>query len=107
MESSDPWTLRFSISYKPAASFQPTPFEFRVNGKTVALRIVGGLLGQWACWTKRAVEHLQQIRDIQARQAPVPLELLIEGAQLTHANQAIFDADHNFKGCIPGILHVL
>jgi dihydrodipicolinate synthase/N-acetylneuraminate lyase len=84
-----------------------TSFEFRVNGKTVALRIVGGLLGQWACWTKRAVEHLQQIRDIQTRQAPVPTELLTLGAQLTHANQAIFDADHDFKGCIPGILHVL
>jgi dihydrodipicolinate synthase/N-acetylneuraminate lyase len=84
-----------------------TSFEFRVSGKTVALRIVGGLLGQWACWTKRAVEHLEQIRDLQARQAPVPAELLTEGAQLTHANQAIFDADNDFKGCIPGILHVL
>ncbi len=82
-------------------------FEFPVNGKTVTLRFAGGLLGQWACWTKRAVEHLQQIKEIQARQAPVPAELLTLGAQLTRANQAIFDADHNFAGCIPGILHVL
>lgn len=84
-----------------------TSYEFRVNGQTVALKIVGGLLGQWACWTKRAVEHLEQIRDLQARQAPIPAALLTEGAQLTHANQAIFDADNDFRGCIPGILHVL
>jgi dihydrodipicolinate synthase/N-acetylneuraminate lyase len=84
-----------------------TSFEFPVNGKTVTLRFVGGLLGQWACWTKRAVEHLQRFRDIRARQAPVPAELLTLAAQLTRANQAIFDADHDFKGCIPGILYVL
>jgi len=84
-----------------------TSFEFPVSGRTVTLRIVGGLLGQWACWTQRAVEHLQQIKDIQARQAPVPAELLTLGAQLTRANQAIFDADNDFRGCIPGILHVL
>ena len=29
-----------------------TRYEFTVEGKTVPLRIVGGLLGQWACWTK-------------------------------------------------------
>lgn len=82
-------------------------FAFPVAGKTVTLQFVGGLLGQWACWTKPAVELLQQIRDLHAQKAPAPLELLTLGAQLTHANQAIFDADNAFKGCIPGIHYVL
>ena len=33
-----------------------TPFRFRVDGQTVERRIVGGLLGHWAVWTKKAVE---------------------------------------------------
>ena len=34
-------------------------------------------------------------------------ELLREGAALTDANGAIFDAVHRFAGCIPGIHEVL
>src|SRR5437868_7306247 len=33
-----------------------TPYRFEVNGRQVERRIVGGLLGHWAVWTKRAVE---------------------------------------------------
>ena len=35
------------------------------------------------------------------------MELLREGAALTEANAAIFDAAHGFAGCIPGIHEVL
>jgi dihydrodipicolinate synthase/N-acetylneuraminate lyase len=84
-----------------------TSYCFNVAGRTVRLRMAGGLLGQWACWTRNAVHILQQIQAIHRQNAPVPPQLLTLAAQLTLANKAIFDADHNFAGCIPGILHVL
>lgn len=84
-----------------------TTYCFEVSGRTVSLRMVGGLLGQWACWTERAVATLARIQEIHARRLPIPIDLLTLAGQLTLANQAIFDADHRFKGCIPGISHVL
>ncbi len=84
-----------------------TRFTFRTRQGEVPLHIVGGLLGQWACWTRRAVEHLTTIKDLRRTQGPVPMELLTLAAQMTLANKAIFDADNAFAGCIPGISHVL
>lgn len=84
-----------------------TQNEFNVNGRPVSLRIVGGLLGQWACWTKRAVEYLTHIKSIRESNTPVPQQMLILANQLTLANKAIFDADNHFAGCIPGISYVL
>lgn len=84
-----------------------TPYQFNVNGRPVSLRIVGGLLGQWACWTKRAVEQLARIKKIRQAQKPIAPDLLALAAQMTLANKAIFDADNNFAGCIPGISYVL
>jgi hypothetical protein len=84
-----------------------TPHVFRTERGEVSLQITGGLLGQWACWTKRAVETLETIKEIRRRGAPVSRELLVRAGQLTLANQAIFDADNSFTGCIPGISYVL
>ena len=84
-----------------------TRYEFNINGRPVSLRIVGGLLGQWACWTKRAVEYLARIKSIRASNTPVPQQMLTLANQLTLANKAIFDADNHFAGCIPGISYVL
>jgi hypothetical protein len=70
------------------------------------LRIVGGLLGQWACWTRRAVELLEQCKQVR-RAETVPFELLTCAEQLTDANAALFDAAHGFAGCIAGIHEVL
>jgi hypothetical protein len=84
-----------------------TPYVFRTEQGDVPLRIVGGLLGQWACWTKRAVETLDLIKQVRRGGGPVPPELLTLAAQLTLANKAIFDADNDFAGCIPGISYVL
>nr|WP_309688984.1 dihydrodipicolinate synthase family protein [Armatimonas sp.] len=67
-------------------------------------RIVGGLLGHWACWTKSAVELLQ---TCQAVTDTVPAELLATGVAVTDMNAAIFDATHGFHGCIAGIHYVL
>jgi len=69
-------------------------------------RIVGGLLGQWAVWTRRAVEMLAAIRRTRAASAPAA-PWLATAAALTDANGAIFDAAHGFAGCIPGIHEVL
>ena len=84
-----------------------TPYEFNVNGRAVSLQIVGGLLGQWACWTKRAVQQLARIKTIRRTQATIPPDLLALAGQMTLANKAIFDAENNFAGCIPGISYVL
>ena len=69
-------------------------------------RMVGGLLGQWAMWTHRAVEVLAECHAATAS-GTVPLQLLQTAAQLTDANGAIFDAAHRYAGCIPGIHEVL
>ena len=84
-----------------------TRYEFNVDGRKVTLQIVGGLLGQWACWTKRAVEYLARIKEICKSKMKVPQEILTLASQLTLANKVIFDADNHFTGCIPGILYVL
>jgi dihydrodipicolinate synthase/N-acetylneuraminate lyase len=84
-----------------------TPHVFRTEAGETSLRIVGGLLGQWACWTKHAVENLEAIKEIRRTGSLVPQEMLTMAAQLTLANKAIFDADNAFAGCIPGISYVL
>jgi len=84
-----------------------TRHEFNIGGRPVSLRIVGGLLGQWACWTKKAVEHLVRIKAIRENNTPVPQDLLTLAGQLTLANKAIFDAENQFRGCISGISYVL
>jgi len=84
-----------------------TSYVFRAGGQERRLRIVGGLLGQWACWTKRAAENLEAVHKIHGAGGPVPPEMLMLAAQLTLANKAIFDADNSFAGCIPGISYVL
>lgn len=67
-------------------------------------RIVGGLLGHWACWTKSAVSLLIAC---QAVKQSVPTVFLQEGVCVTDMNAAIFDAANAFHGCIAGIHYVL
>ncbi|MDH7515531.1 MAG: dihydrodipicolinate synthase family protein, partial [Bacteroidota bacterium] len=71
------------------------------------IRFSGGLLGQWAVWTKKAVELLERIKQARDREPASIPALLAEGARLTDANGAIFDAANGFAGCIPGIHEVL
>jgi hypothetical protein len=75
------------------------------NG-SVRLRIVGGLLGHWAYWTKTAVEIFNQCRDLRGEHQ-IPAELLTLATQITDANAAIFDAAHRFSGVIPGVNEIL
>jgi len=69
---------------------------------------VGGLLGQWAVWTRNAVTWLDEIRAWHTSNADaMPSEWLSRGAALTMANAVIFDAANSYTGCLPGILEVL
>src|SRR5438874_3853458 len=77
-----------------------TDFDF--GGERI--RFAGGLLGQWAVWTKTAVCQLERVKR---RSGLHLLELLRLAQQLTDANAALFDPAHNFRGCIPGIHEIL
>jgi len=92
-----------------------TPFSAKRGGTLVSRWIDGGLLGQWAVWTRAAVQMLERVKrarasavaDARAQPDECYPELLREGVALTDANAAIFDAAHAFAGCIPGIHEIL
>jgi dihydrodipicolinate synthase/N-acetylneuraminate lyase len=83
-----------------------TPFRFSNDGGTTELRIVGGLLGHWAVWTKGAVALLEECHRAVAG-GDAPMALLRTAAEVTDANAAFFDAANGFAGCIAGINEVL
>jgi dihydrodipicolinate synthase/N-acetylneuraminate lyase len=83
-----------------------TPFRFAIDGRVVERRIVGGLLGHWAVWTRGAVSLLDECRAA-SRAEQIPALLLRRGIEVTDANAAFFDAAHGFAGCIAGIQEVL
>jgi len=66
------------------------------------LRFVGGLLGQWAVWTRRAVETLEGIHH-----DPGSPQWRVLAGELTAANAAIFDVAHRFRGSIAGVHEIL
>ena len=77
-----------------------------VGGERKTRTFDGGLLGQWAVWTRSAVALLERCKAARAART-VDESLSREGAALTDANAAIFDARNSFAGCIPGIHEVL
>ena len=83
-----------------------TTFRLVRNGAAVERRIVGGLLGHWAVWTRGAVALLGECHAA-ATAEQVPAALLARGVEVTDANSAFFDAAHGFAGCIAGIQEVL
>jgi dihydrodipicolinate synthase/N-acetylneuraminate lyase len=74
--------------------------EFHLDGQK--LRIKGGLLGHYACWTQASAKLYQRIRT-----GEISAELLTIAEEVTDMNAAIFDVKHNFHGCIAGIHEVL
>lgn len=84
-----------------------TTYEVQTPGGLVRKDIVGGLLGHWAVWTSKAVDLLQRVHALKARNGDVRSEWLTENICITDANAAFFDAQNNFKGCIAGIHEVL
>jgi hypothetical protein len=83
-----------------------TTFRFERDGVIVERRIVGGLLGHWAVWTRGAVALLNECH-VAGDAEQVPAALLGRGVEVTDANSAFFDAAHGFAGCIAGIQEVL
>jgi dihydrodipicolinate synthase/N-acetylneuraminate lyase len=79
--------------------------SFDFDGARV--RIVGGLLGQWAVWTRNAVLLLEKMKQATAAGAPIPPEFFPLAHRITDANAALFDPAHQFHGCIPGIHEIL
>jgi dihydrodipicolinate synthase/N-acetylneuraminate lyase len=97
--------------------FRVAPTGSAQQQTTPPVRFVGGLLGHWSVWTRRAVELLDSIRACRqqgsegngpsvSRSAP-SMEMLTLGTQVTDANAAFFDATHDFAGCVAGLHEVL
>jgi dihydrodipicolinate synthase/N-acetylneuraminate lyase len=84
-----------------------TPFRFDVGGEKRERRIVGGLLGHWAVWTRKAVELLEECHSLATPDGDVPVDMLRLNNETTDANAAIFDAANGFAGCTAGIHEVL
>jgi len=84
-----------------------TPYRFPVNGMTIEKRFVGGLLGHWSVWTKKAVGLLEEIKLCIANNYSGVEKILAKGIEVTDMNAVLFDAKNSFKGCIPGIHEVL
>jgi hypothetical protein len=84
-----------------------TPFRFQADGKQKEMRIVGGLLGHWAVWTRPAVELLANCHALTRAEKAVPQSLLRKSVEITDCNAAFFDAANQFAGCIAGLHEVL
>ena len=84
-----------------------TTYRFERDGKIIEKEFVGGLLGHWAVWTRKAVELLEEIKRCKTNGRATVSGLLTRGVEVTDMNAAIFDPAHNFHGCIPGIHEVL
>lgn len=80
-----------------------TPHRFGGQEK----RIVGGLLGHWSVWTRRAVELHERCRKLSESGQPIPAEMLQLAVEVTDSNAAFFDAANGFAGCIAGLHEVL
>jgi hypothetical protein len=84
-----------------------TPYRVRTSDGIVERRIVGGLLGHWSVWTRRAVEMLARCRAAAVSGAAIDPDLPALAVEVTDANAAFFDAANAFRGCIAGLHEVL
>ena len=78
--------------------------EYRINGQT--LRFAGGLLGQWAVGTQRAVTLLDMTKHWRA-DGFIPSDAMVLAGEVTDTNAALFDPKNGFAGCIAGIHEIL
>lgn len=82
-----------------------TEYSIKIGEKIIKKRIVGGLLGHWAVWTKSAVQLLIDVQngifDNDTQKA------LARAVEITDSNAAFFDSANNFAGCITGLHEVL
>jgi dihydrodipicolinate synthase/N-acetylneuraminate lyase len=83
-----------------------TPFVFGADGQRRELRIVGGLLGHWAVWTRSAVQLLEECHATSSS-ADISVDILRKSVEVTDSNAAFFDVVNQFAGCIAGLHEVL
>jgi dihydrodipicolinate synthase/N-acetylneuraminate lyase len=84
-----------------------TPYELETANGPATIRLVGGLLGQFAVWTKIAVELLNDAKAATDGDTAALARVMRADGQLTDANAALFDVANNFHGCIAGINEIL
>ncbi|CAG1769802.1 hypothetical protein BAC2_00589 [uncultured bacterium] len=84
-----------------------TPYRLRVGEGEVERRMVGGLLGHWAVWTRAAAADHAECLRLARSGAPIPAEWLRRSVEVTDANAAFFDAANGYAGCIAGLHEVL
>ena len=81
-------------------------YRFEVDGKVYEKRFIGGLLGHWSVWTKKAVELFEKCKALHGAEE-IPAEILKLANEVTDTNAAFFDTANGFKGCIAGLHEVL
>jgi dihydrodipicolinate synthase/N-acetylneuraminate lyase len=84
-----------------------TPYELESGSGRTTIRFVGGLLGQFAVWTRAAVDLLNDAKAATRGDAVALSRVMRADGQLTDANAALFDVANNFHGCIAGINEIL
>lgn len=80
-------------------------YEISVGNNVIKKRIVGGLLGHWAVWTRTAVKLLEDIQS--GKYDGYTRKAILLANQITDSNAAFFDSANNFAGCIVGLHEVL
>ncbi|MBO5315805.1 MAG: dihydrodipicolinate synthase family protein [Clostridia bacterium] len=83
-----------------------TTYRFEIDGKTYEKGFIGGLLGHWSVWTKKAVELFEKCKAVR-EMSEIPAEILTLAAEVTDTNAVFFDTANDFKGCIAGLHEVL
>ena len=96
-----------AIVFDLLADFGTAPGHAGPGSAAQRVRFAGGLLGQWAVWTWRAVELLEAVKECRRNAGEEAVDLLALGQRLTDANGALFDVRGNFAGCIAGVNEVL
>ena len=81
-------------------------YKFEQDGKVYEKSFVGGLLGHWSVWTKKAVEIFERCKAVRGMDA-IPADMLVLANEVTDTNAAFFDTANGFKGCIAGLHEVL
>lgn len=84
-----------------------SPYRLATANGPLTLRFVGGLLGQFAVWTRVAAILVESAHAAADGDGAALDRLVRLDGQLTDANAALFDVAHGFAGCIAGINEVL
>ncbi len=80
-------------------------YQIVSKGEIVKKRIVGGLLGHWSVWVRKAVELLDEVKMNNSGKSAT--DWMVFANKVTDSNAAFFDAANGFKGCIVGLHEVL